>query len=53
MGDFPFKPETLFAFEAWMFAACIGVAIVFCWVGALFPAIRAGRIDPAAALAGR
>lgn len=53
VGDFPFKPDTLFAFEPWMFAACILVAIVFCWIGALLPAIRASRIDPAAALAGR
>lgn len=51
--DFPFKPETLFEFEPWMFAASVGVAVVFCWIGALLPAVRAGRIDPAAALAGR
>jgi hypothetical protein len=53
VGDFPFKPDTLFAFEPWMFGAAIGVAVVFCWIGALLPAFRASRIDPAAALAGR
>lgn len=53
VGDFPFKPDTLFLFRPWMFVACVGVAILFCWIGALLPAIRASRIDPAAALAGR
>ncbi len=53
VGDFPFKPDTLFVFEPWMFVLCISVAVIFCWVGALLPAIRASRIDPAAALAGR
>ncbi len=53
VADFPFKPETLFSVEPWMVGACIGVAVVFCWVGALLPAFRASRIDPAAALAGR
>lgn len=53
VGDFPFKPDTLFVFEPWMFAAAVGVAVVFCWIGALLPAFRASRIDPAAALAGR
>jgi len=41
------------SFEPWMWAGSIGVALVFCWIGALIPAIRASRIDPAAALAGR
>ena len=51
--DFPYKPTTLFLFEPWMFAMCIAVALVFCWLGALAPAFRASRMDPAAALAGR
>lgn len=50
--DFPFKPESLFAFEPWMFAAGIGVSILFCVLGAAIPAIRASRIDPASALSG-
>lgn len=53
VAEFPFKPDSLFAIEGWMILACVGVAVVFCWVGALLPAFRAGRIDPAAALAGR
>lgn len=50
--DFPFKPETLFEFEPWMFAVCVGAALLFCWIGALIPAIRASRTDPARALTG-
>lgn len=50
---FPYKPESLFVFEMWMILGALGVAVLFCWIGALLPAIRAGRIDPAAALAGR
>ena len=51
--DFPFKPESLFVFSPWMFAVSIGAALLFCWIGALLPSIRASRIDPAAALTGR
>ena len=53
VADFPFKPESLFSVELWMVAGCVAVAIVFCWIGALVPAVRASHIDPAAALAGR
>jgi ABC-type antimicrobial peptide transport system permease subunit len=51
--DFPFKPDSLFVFAPWMFAVSLGAALLFCWVGALLPSIRASRIDPAAALTGR
>ncbi|CAN0508226.1 unnamed protein product [Laminaria digitata] len=51
--DFPFKPDTLFEYEPWMLLMCLGAALLFCWIGALLPAIRASRIDPAAALTGR
>ncbi len=53
VGHFPFKPETLFAFSPWMFGLGLGVAVVFCWIGALLPALRAGRVEPSAALSGR
>ena len=53
VGEFPFKPDSLFIIDAWMLAAGVGVAILFCWLGALFPAIRASHIDPAEALSGR
>jgi ABC-type antimicrobial peptide transport system permease subunit len=51
--DFPFKPESLFVFEVWMYGAALGVSLVFCWLGALLPSFRASSIDPAAALTGR
>ena len=53
VADFPFKPDSLFLIEGWIFALGLGVAVLFCWIGALLPALRAGRIDPASALAGR
>jgi ABC-type antimicrobial peptide transport system permease subunit len=53
VGDFPFKPDSLFVVSPWMAAAAFGFALLFCWVGALLPAFRASAIDPAAALAGR
>ena len=51
--DFPFKPESLFVYEPWMFGVCLGSALLFCWIGAALPALRASRIDPASALTGR
>jgi len=50
LGDFPFKPDTLFAVAPWMIAASLGAALIFCWLGALIPAFRASSIDPAEAL---
>ncbi len=52
LGDFPFKPDTLFAVHPWMLAAALGAALLFCWIGALLPAFRASSIDPAEALTG-
>lgn len=49
---FPFKPVTLFAWEPWFFVAGLGGAALFCLLGALVPAVRASRMDPAAALTG-
>lgn len=53
VGDFPFKPDAIFAFEPWMAAATLGVSLLFCWAGGAIPAIRASQIDPAETLAGR
>lgn len=50
--DFPFKPDSLFILSPWMLAMALGVAVLFCWIGALLPAIRAGQLDPARALTG-
>ena len=53
MPDFPFKPETFFAYPAWLFAGAIGFAVLFCALGAIFPAQRAASLDPARALTSR
>jgi len=53
VADFPFKPDTLFAWEPWFFAVAVGGAILFCLLGAFVPALRAANLDPAAALTGR
>jgi ABC-type antimicrobial peptide transport system permease subunit len=51
--DFPFKPESFFAFSPWLLAAVLTLAVVACVVGALPPAYRAASGDPSEALAGR
>ncbi|MBA2664089.1 MAG: ABC transporter permease [Bradymonadaceae bacterium] len=53
VAQFPFKPDSLFLLEAWMLLASIGVALLFCWIGALLPAFRASRVEPASAISGR
>jgi ABC-type lipoprotein release transport system permease subunit len=53
LPDFPFKPESFFAYPLWLFAGGIGFAVVFCWLGAIFPAQRAAKLDPASTLTGR
>ena len=50
--DFPFKPESFFAFDWSVVALGLGASIVACLVGALLPARMAARVDPAAALSG-
>lgn len=50
MPDFPFKPDTFFAYPAWLFFGAIGFAVCFCALGAIFPARRAAALDPARAL---
>jgi len=53
LPDFPFKPGSFFSYPAWLFFGAIGFAILFCVVGAFFPAHRAATMDPASALTGR
>jgi ABC-type antimicrobial peptide transport system permease subunit len=50
---FPFKPETLFAWEPWFFVVGIAGAVLFCLLGAAMPALRASNMDPAAVLTGQ
>jgi hypothetical protein len=51
--DFPFKPDSFFAFSPWLLAVVLALAIAACVVGALPPAFRAASGDPSEALAGR
>jgi putative ABC transport system permease protein len=52
LPDFPFKPETFFAFPPWLWAAGLAFAALFSALGAWGPSGRAARVEPAAALAG-
>ncbi len=53
LPDFPFKPDSFFSYPIWLFFSAVGFAIIFCWLGAIFPAQRASGMDPANALTGR
>lgn len=53
LPDFPFKPSTFFQFPLWLWLAGLGFAALFAIVGAIGPALRAARVDPASALAER
>ncbi|MCB9522026.1 MAG: ABC transporter permease [Myxococcales bacterium] len=50
LPEFPYKPDTFFTFPAWLWLAAIGGAMLFCLLGAFFPANAAARQHPAAAL---
>lgn len=51
--DFPYKPSALFIFrEEWLVVG-VGLALLASLVGALLPAIRVARMDPAEALRAR
>jgi len=52
LPDFPFKPDTFFAFPVSLWLGSIAIAVLFAVLGALGPARRVARIDPATALAG-
>ncbi len=51
LPDFPFKPESFFVFPWWMWLIAVGFAALFSLLGAVGPARRASRTDPAQALA--
>jgi ABC-type antimicrobial peptide transport system permease subunit len=48
----PFSAERLFVFPLWLPLLALGFAIIFCLVGAFFPARRAAALDPARVLNG-
>jgi ABC-type antimicrobial peptide transport system permease subunit len=50
LPDFPFKPDTFFAFPPWLWGAGVLGAALFAALGAWGPARRAARIEPIAAL---
>jgi ABC-type antimicrobial peptide transport system permease subunit len=50
LPDFPFKPQTFFAFEPGHVLLGVAVAIVAALAGVFFPARAAARLDPARAL---
>ena len=50
LPDFPFKPETFFAFPPWALALGVVVAVLASALGALAPAAAAARVDPARTL---
>jgi hypothetical protein len=52
LPDFPFKPDTFFAFPWWLGVTGIGFGAIFAVVGAFGPAWKAGRVEPVAALSG-
>lgn len=50
LPDFPYKPDTFFAFPWWLWPTAVGFAALFCLFGAFFPANAAARLEPAEAL---
>jgi putative ABC transport system permease protein len=50
LPDFPFRPETFFAFPPWIVALGLAVPAIAAVVGALAPAAAAARVDPARTL---
>jgi ABC-type lipoprotein release transport system permease subunit len=49
--DFPFKPDTYFAFGWPLLAGALGCSILACILGAYWPARAAARLEPTEALA--
>ncbi len=52
LPDFPFKPETFFAFPWWLWLVGLGFSFLFSLLGAVGPARTASKVDPAKALSG-
>jgi hypothetical protein len=50
LPDFPFRPETFFAFPPWLPALGLAVPALAAVLGALAPAAAAARVDPARTL---
>lgn len=52
LPDFPFKPDTFFAFPLWLWGIGLGFSLLFSVLGAVGPARAASKVDPAKALTG-
>lgn len=52
LPEFPFKPETFFAFPGWIGVAAIAAGLAAALAGALVPARQAVRLDPAKIIGG-
>jgi putative ABC transport system permease protein len=50
LPDFPFRPETFFAFPPWVLVLGLAVPALAAVLGALAPAAAAARVDPARTL---
>ena len=50
LPDFPYKPDTFFAFPWWLWPTAVCFAALFCVFGAFFPANAAAKLEPAEAL---
>lgn len=53
LPEFPFKPETFFLVPWWLWAIGLSLGAIASILGAIGPARRAARIDPARVLAGQ
>ncbi len=47
LPDFPFRPESFFAFSPWLYLVAVAVAVASALLGALGPAAVAAGVDPA------
>ena len=52
LPEFPFKPESYFAFPPQLLLGGLGFAVLASLLGAYLPARAAARLSPAASLAG-
>jgi putative ABC transport system permease protein len=50
LPEFPFKPESFFAFPAWLLLGAVALGVLAALLGAYPPARRAAGLDPARAI---
>jgi len=47
VAEFMFKPKTYFDFAWWVWVGAVGFGVLFCFLGTIFPANRAAKMEPA------